>query len=122
MSASKTFWFNQIRALAERRRTAIERCEALLPSAPWAKDALKRQLTRINDEEAALFGMHDDLEVLVRNSVGAPKLRYHLADRPCRHALLRGFQHVLEGQARAKRLTRCLHCRWPATEDLRVSA
>lgn len=122
MSASKTFWFNQIRALAERRRAAIERCEALLPSAPWAKEALKRQLTRINDEEAALFGMHDDLEVLVRKSVGAPKLRYHLADRPCRHALLRGFQRVLEGQARGKRLTRCLHCRWPATEDPRVSA
>jgi hypothetical protein len=122
VSASNTFWFNQLKALTERRRALLEGYEPRLPWAPWAKDAFERQLTRINDEEAALWGMYDDLEVLVRKSVGAPKLRYHLADGPCRHALLRGFQHVLEGQARGKRLTRCLHCRWPATEDLRVSA
>lgn len=122
MSASKILWFNQLKALTERRRALLEMYEPRLPWAPWAKEAFERQLTRITDEEAALWGMYDDLEVLVRNSVGAPRTVYHRADWPCGHALLRGFQHVLEGQARAKRLTRCVHCRWPANEDFRLSA
>jgi hypothetical protein len=44
------------------------------------------------------------------------------ADWPCGQALPRGFEHMLEGQARAKHLTRCPHCRRPATEDAQVSA
>jgi hypothetical protein len=122
MSSAKTLWFNQLKALAERRSELLERYEPLLPGTPWARDSFEAQRTRINDEEASLVGMYDDLEVLVRRSVGAPKKRYHRADWPCGFALLRGFQHMLEGQARAKHLTRCPYCRWPATEDLRVSA
>jgi len=91
MSASKTLWFNQLKALTERRRALLEMYEPRLPWAPWAKEAFERQLTRITDEEAALWGMYDDLEVLVRNSVGAPRTVYHRADWPCGHALLRGF-------------------------------
>ena len=122
MSASKTLWIDQLKVLTERRRTLLEKYEPLLTWAPWSRDAFEHQLTSISAKEVAILGMHDDLQVLVRNSVGAPKNCYHLADRPCGHAYGRGFRPVLEGQARANHLKRCMLCRWPADVDLRVGA
>lgn len=125
MSASKIVWIDQLKALSEKRRAVFEIFEPRLPWAPsdsWAREAFERRLNRISVEESALLGMYDDLEVLVRKRRGAPRTAYHLADPACGHAYRRDFRRVLESQARAMHLTRCVHCRWPATEDLRVSA
>src|ERR1035437_1843748 len=81
VSASKTLWIDQLKVLTERRRTLLEKYEPLLTWAPWSRDAFEHQLTSISAKEVAILGMHDDLQVLVRNSVGAPKNCYHLADR-----------------------------------------
>lgn len=124
MTASKAVWFDQVRALSERREAALEMYRPLLGLEPFwgAKDSLERKLARISAEDALVWGMYDDLEVLVRKTVGPPRTVYHYADRPCGHAFLRGFEPLLEGQAHAKHLTRCPNCPWPAAQDLQMSA
>lgn len=112
-------WLDQLKALSGRREAALDRYRVSPAHDP---QMLERQLNRISADEQTIWAMHRDLAVLVRSSLGAPKKVYHVADKPCGHAFARGFRLVLEGQARAKHLKRCSICRWPAADDLRVSA
>lgn len=112
-------WLDQLKGLSGRREAALNRYG--VGPAPH-RGTLERELNRIKVDEQAIWGMYGDLEVVVRNSLGAPRRVYHLADSPCGHAYRRGFRLVLEGQARARHLKRCSICRWPAAHELRVSA
>jgi len=117
--ATEGIWLDKLKALSGRREAALDQYGVSRNHDP---EMLERRLRRISADEQAIWGMCDDLAVLVRNSLGPPKEVYHVAQRPCGYAFARGFRLVLEGQARAKHLKRCSICRWPSGADLRASA
>lgn len=119
MTTQADLWFDQLRAHSDRRSAALDRYRESLA---WAKAQLDRECTSITAEEQATWEMINDIAVLVRTSIGAPREVYHLADQPCGHAFGRGFRPMLEGQAQARRLTRCTLCHWPEAQNLLASA